>query len=465
MNRSTKGIYQISSVLCVYSIEVVIMVFTNSSRKMFIAIFALLMIVSLLPIVPSGNGSAGTGSDVELDPASSDDQVLKGEDFTHSVLLELFVTTWCDRCPTSEEASTELSMEYGDNFHYVSMVCDEVDEADQRSEDYAVETYPTAIFDGGDEDDRASENDSSSQSDKERYEEHIESCGNRDVSATPVALSVDVTDQGDGVMGVSYSATFTGSSQWFDCHIRVYVTERESRFPNIDDEPIPYGFLSYAFDEDLRLLPQVEQTDTTNVDTDGGDFDNIVIVAGIFDKRTGVEQYVVQTASTEIASSVIFTDVEHVPEDPDHNEDVTVSCEAMGDFEDIWVEVAPCTADACNAPYDVTMESDEDGSYFANIGSFDGDITIVHYWIRTEDSGGQKSKSAQYDIEFGGSGNDDDSSNIMMYGGGAVLVLGVAFAILFISKNKPNEELDDGVFGPDQDQLEAPVEESEGEVW
>jgi len=380
-----------------------------------------------------GIGSRNTHQDVADSHA---DNVLKGEDFTHSVLLELFVTTWCERCPTAEEASTELNLEYVDNFHYVSMVCDEVDEADQRSEDYLVETYPTAVFDGGYEDDRDSENDTSGEKDKERYENAIESCGNRDVSSTPVDLTVGVTDQGNGNVEVSYSATYTGNDQWFDCHIRVYVTERVSRWPNDEGDPIPYGFLGYAFDEDLRLINQFEQSDQTTYDTDDGEFDNIVVIAAIFDKRTGVEQYVVQTASTEEYGDVIITDIEHRPDTPRHDQKVTVTCTAIGDIAEIYVDVAPCTDSSCLVPENVTMELVDGNSYEANIGDFGDEIVSVHYQIIAKDSNGQKSRSSTYEFFFDDSGGDDDSNKVLLYGGGTVVILGLALGGLLLSRQK-----------------------------
>jgi len=161
----------------------------SMSRLLFV-IIGIMMIVTAIPV----NGQSYDQSDDGF--TDQPDSVMKGEDFTHSVMMELFVTTWCDRCPAAEEASTELNLEYRENFNYVSMICDVNDDADQRSEDYLVETYPTAVFDGGDEDDRDSENDTSGEKDKERYEGHIENCGGRDVSATPVDLTVDISDQG-----------------------------------------------------------------------------------------------------------------------------------------------------------------------------------------------------------------------------------------------------------------------------
>jgi hypothetical protein len=401
--------------------------------------FILIVLTLALTSIPVGMGE-GQSSDAGESPET--ESVLKGDDFTHSVMMELFVTTWCDRCPTAEEASTELNLEYGENFYYVSMICDVNDDADSRSEDYYVETYPTAVFDGGDEDDRGSENDTSGDSDKERYEDHVEACGSRDVSDTPVTLTVDVADGGGGNVDVSYSATYTGNSQWLDAHLRVYVTEQTSRHMNLEDEPIPYGFLDYAFDEDVQLYPQIEQTESTSVDTDGGEFDNIIVIAALFDKRTGMEGYTIQSASTEEYGDVTFADVEHSPEEPPHNKDVTVSCKAIGNFESIYVEVAACTADACLVPRDVPMEDDGNGGYIANIGSFDDDITIVHYRIVAEDSTGGKSRSPQYDIEFGEGGGDDGSGDTLMYGGGAVAILLLVLGGVFYMRNA-NASIDD----------------------
>ena len=409
-------------------------------RSMFV-IIGMMLIAASLPVQ-----ARSPDRRVDMDPHKPE-AVLKGEDFTHSVMMELFVTTWCDRCPTAEEASTELNLEYTENFHYVSMICDVNDDADQRSEDYLVETYPTAIFDGGDEEDRDSENDTSGEKDKDRYEWHIENCGSRDVSATPVDLTVEVTDQGDGNITVSYSATYTGNSQWFDCHIRVYVTERVSRHPNVDDEPIPYGFLDYAFDEDIRLYPQIEQNDQTTVDTEGGEFDNIVVVGAIFDKRTGVERYVVQTASTEEYGNIILSDVEHTPESPRHAQNVIVSCDAVGDISDIIVEVSACTVSGCPVPEDIPMELIDDTYYEADIGRFGDDIVSVHYRVIATDSDGQTSKSASHEFFFDDSSEDDDSSSMMLYGGGAVLILGIALAALIVTRNKAGiENKDDEIF-------------------
>jgi len=435
--------------------------------KQFLTFLGILLLVATVLMPPASTGEV---------PHAAPPQVEKGEDFTHNVLLELFVTTWCDRCPTSEEASVELNMEYGEHFSFVTMICDVNDDANARSEDYLVETYPTAIFDGGDEDDRASENDSSGESDKDRYEGHIESCGGRDVDATPVDLSVDVQDLGDGEVRVSYSATYTNTdptaSQWFDCHIRVYVTERVSRYNNLEDEPIPYGFLDYAFDEDLRLLNQAEQTDQVDVDTDGGEFDNIVVIAAIFDKRTGVEQYVVQTATTE-ENIIQISDVEWSPEYPENTDDMSFWADVAGNVDKVELEYAICTDGMCGAPEYVTMDLEDDTTYTATVGDFGSDAESIHFRIIATDPGGRETKSPLEELYFGqgGGGDSDDQPfhedpNKMGWVAFAVLVV-VPLAVHLIDKRDEDEEEwdeyyeydDEEYYDQDHDEMEYDEEE------
>ncbi len=417
----------------------------NVSRKSHLSIPAititLLVISSILFVIPADAGPAAP---------TAPPTVQKGEDFTHSVMLELFVTTWCDRCPSTEDASVELNMEYGTNFNFVSMITDVNDDADDRKDDFAVTTHPTAIFDGGYRDDRTTENETE-ETDKERYEGHIEDCGERSVDNTPVDLSVDVEDEGDGVVRVSYSATYTGTgSQWFDSHIRVYVTERVSRYENLEEEPIPYGFLDYAFDEDLRLITQVEQSDQTTIDTDSGDnwdFDNIVVVAAIFDKRTGVERYVVQTATTE---TVHLYDVTWDPEYPENTDNMTFRAEVTGDVAEVEVEYAICTEGSCGANQYVTMEVEEGTTYAASAGDFGSDAESIHFRIIVRDGGGKEVKSPLVEIIFGekpggGSGSHDDGekwveNEPVFFSGMGLVVLGfIFFGLPLISRRNEDE--------------------------
>jgi len=221
--------------------------------------------------------------------------------FSHVPLLELFSTTWCQYSPSAEEAARELNAEYGEHFSFVTMLTDVNGDAAARSDHYQVAGVPDAVFDGG------YRREIGRQYGTDTYEGHIEDCGTRDPLPPRVELAVEAVDNGDGTMDVSYTATCTEALAlpFLDAHIRVYIVEKESRYLDIDESPIPYAFLDYAFDEDIRLLSQVEVSDTVTwdfSDDENAAFDNLVVIAALFDKSTGVEGHAIQSATAERSS-------------------------------------------------------------------------------------------------------------------------------------------------------------------
>ena len=354
----------------------------------------------------------------------------KGEDFTHSVLLELFVTTWCQYCPDAEEKAVELNMEYGPNFHFVSMVIDENDKANQRGDDYGVVSVPTAEFDGGYREDRTG--------DPESYDGHIQDCGNRLVASIDLTVYQELDD--DGNLRIGYSATYNDVvPPVFRGHIRVYITERESRYINDRNESIPYGFLDYAFDKDIQLPTGVEMSESTTWDIASWDADpeNIVVIGAIFEDGT---RYSVQTASTEDAVNIQISDVAHTPEKPERSDVITVQATVTGDYQHVVLEYAPCTEDTCKTTETVEMKEIGENRFEAEMGPFSSDIVSVHYRIMANDSQGNEVRSPLVEILFdeGGGGGDNESSSFFISKevGFGVLVLAVIGAHLGIRLNK-----------------------------
>ena len=79
-------------------------------------------------------------------------------------------------------------------------------------------------------------------------------------------------------------------------HLRVYITEIDSRYIDARGDDYVFGFLDYAFDQDLDLNPHewwIGNTDWTGAehqDKDGNDFgdidyDNIAIIAAVFNNE------------------------------------------------------------------------------------------------------------------------------------------------------------------------------------
>jgi hypothetical protein len=74
--------------------------------------------------------------------------------------------------------------------------------------------------------------------------------------------------------------------------------EKLSRWKNLDDDPIPFGFLDYAFDEDIIL--ESNEWHNTSIQWNGTDaleydvlnYNNLAVIAALFDVEN---DYTIQT--------------------------------------------------------------------------------------------------------------------------------------------------------------------------
>ena len=354
-------------------------------------------------------------------------QIKKGEDFTHSVVLELFVTTWCQYCPSTEDEAVKLNYEYRSNFFFISMVCDVNDKADQRSRDYFVESYPTAIFDGGYRDERSGNADT--------FEGHIEDCGNRNDYAVDLEVRME---KGDGNnIDVGYTARYNDAfPPFFDCYLRVYIVEKVSRHVNNEDQQIPYGFLDYAFDKDLRLVTQTDQSESTTWDASDCDLDNLIVIGAIFDKSTGTERYSVQSASTEKYADITISNITQNPVQPTAKDEIDVIASINGTAESVELEYSYCIDDICSRPEtkNMTLEGE---NYIGKMGPFKN-TAEVHYKIIAKDSEGNEMESQLFNFTVEESSSDGGDDGIP--GFDTVFLIGIftVYAFIYKKKNKKN---------------------------
>jgi thiol-disulfide isomerase/thioredoxin len=242
-------------------------------------------------------------------------QPLGPGDFTHFVLGEQFTATWCGYCPTAAHQLEDIYYNDGYEFYYVALIGDVNDKASDRMGDYPTATgYPTVEFDGG------YREETGAQSDKTAYEQAIEESGAR--SDTPVSAEVQMSWEGDSAIRVTARARWdedgTIINPTLQTHIRVYITEIDSRYQHNDGGNYRFGFLDYAFDQDLDLEPntwweeEVVWVGSDHQDSNGDDFGdidyaNIAIIATVFnDESSDSDKYALQTDGT-IAPKLMIT--------------------------------------------------------------------------------------------------------------------------------------------------------------
>ena len=260
---------------------------------------------------------------VMAQPGSSAERPV--EDFTHAVIGEEFTATWCVYCPSAADNLNKVWQPkseypddpyYHDQFFFMALITDVNDKAGDRAGDYPDFTgYPTVYFDGGDEKVEGG------QSDTSNYEQAIDNCGGR--TDTDISLRISMQHLGNDQIAVQAYITWNGDAGFgdptFDGYIRAYIVEPVSRYDNYDGEPYHFGFLDYAFDQEVELDPHEEVVLETvwiggehsgDADGDGdcGDetdcedfsdisYDNLNIFVSFFNnEQTSADDYALQTA-------------------------------------------------------------------------------------------------------------------------------------------------------------------------
>jgi hypothetical protein len=225
-------------------------------------------------------------------------------EFTHTVIVEYGTLTTCGPCVT---ASGQLNSIYqsGDlDFNFVTLVWDEGNRnVRNRLQELGVSSVPDVYFDGG------YRRLLGAQVDETPYRNAITQSGERDVPDVNADLSVQWI--GGGALKLSLTVE-NNEPETFSGHIRIYITEKESRWNDNGGNPYHFAVLDIPVDRNLAVAPQgpiTQHADTYTINKlwlgflyGFGDIteENILVIASIFDQDTG---YAVETTSAEPAAS------------------------------------------------------------------------------------------------------------------------------------------------------------------
>ncbi len=241
-----------------------------------LSICVALLALALVPIGPTGSAEGQeTGAGGRL------------------VFAEDITAQWCVHCPSVSDALLDLSYSR-DDFRFVCLIDDMVQEAADRNEEYNPAGYPTVVFDGG------YENQVGGVSSTDPYDEKIDACHAREDVPD---LSVDVTClfTGDATLLISVDVANNDGSDYTGS-LKVYVVEEVSRFLDYDGYNYPHGLLGFAMDDEISISPG--EVHSGSAQWNGGDHssiggedfsdidaENIVIYAVVFNSRTNVNYY------------------------------------------------------------------------------------------------------------------------------------------------------------------------------
>ena len=399
--------------------------------KQILVSFSLAMLaVTLLLILATTAAGETAGAYSETDAPG---------DFTHFVLAEEMTTTWCGFCPTAAEQLADIYYNDGYEFYFVALISDVNDKAKEREDDYPTfYGYPTVYFDGGDEEVVGAEDD------KSTYEEAIETCGARD--DTKIILEMNVSFEGDSTVDVQVRVQWDEDAgilnPTFNGYLRVYITEIESRYLNADGNPYHFGFLDYAFDQEIELMPyQWWEAETSwngaeHNDADGNyfgdlDFANLALIASVFNDEDAEDEYALQTVAV-VAPEIDISGPEGEVQLTADNETLLTCLDLVVETEPRYTSGEPVEVTsvefALNDDEYTTLEQDEDGNYTVQMKKsqvLDKNNSIM---IRVTDDKGLVVEK-EFEVLFGALPEDEeDSTGLSLSLVGATIMVTAALA-------------------------------------
>ncbi len=355
---------------------------------------------------------------------------------THTVFVEMFSTTWCGPCIRAEAAMEKLWFEGDEHyFHFVTMVTEVNEEADDRMEPFGFTSVPDAVFDGGVEIEVGAGDDA-----VDVYRELLSQVGAREVPEALIEVSIsDVTST-----SVDISVKGKAPSD-LSGRLRVYVSEPESRHDDMDGDPIPFGFLGFAADEDITLGSNVREFTYTFEGTDISS-DNLAVAAVLFDDEDEAIQ-----ADAKVLGDYAPGESVGTVTSMGHNfngSEMTVTATVEGDGDPVvryWEDD--------KAVQEMAMTEGTDGNFTAILPPFFENSTIEYQVVLVflgEETGSSEKETTVVPTESpvdGGDGNntdgtdptggdDDDNTMVMVAAVVAIVAVAVVIALMLVMKKK-----------------------------
>lgn len=152
---------------------------------------------------------------------------------THTVMAELGTVSWCPHCPVASDEIYKIFNSSNHDFYYVTLVYDKNPLALKRGRWLSDAYIPILYLDGGY---KVVDNPSN-------YEQEITNAENRNVH--DVSINVSGEWKGNAKIGVTVKIDNNEGKAYFG-HLRVYVTEINSRWNDEKGLPFHYAFLDFA---------------------------------------------------------------------------------------------------------------------------------------------------------------------------------------------------------------------------
>ena len=231
---------------------------------------------------PSTDGSSYYTIEVANEQPSNGD-----EDFIPCVFIEEGTQTTCRYCTWAADALHELYTSDKYNMYYVSMVDDENDLAAQRIQtEYNIKGYPTVFFDGGYKVYSGGLYEGSSP--RPIYEQYLQESLARDKPK----IGLNITTAYDNATNLLSATILINNHEdtAYTGEIRVYITEKISRWNDYNGSKYHFGFIDYLLRQEMTIEPNMEEDLTSVYDASDLDPENLMIIAVVY-SSSGTQAY------------------------------------------------------------------------------------------------------------------------------------------------------------------------------
>jgi hypothetical protein len=197
--------------------------------------------------------------------------------YTRKVFVEDGAFTTCIYCPIVAEMLYDLYSSGDYNFYYVSLIRTNDKAADRLDNEYNLYGLPTVFIDGG------YKVIMGGMHEKSEYAQAIRDAEYR--NAPKIQLTVTAEYDNNTHNLVSNVFVKNKESKLYDGRLRVYLTEKVSRWSGPEGQPYHFGFLDYIINEDILI--NGDENDSFKGTTDVSDLDpeNIMVIAAVFNSE------------------------------------------------------------------------------------------------------------------------------------------------------------------------------------
>ena len=199
------------------------------------------------------------------------------QEYAHTVFIEEATTQWCDNCPAVADMLYDLYSSGNYRFYYVSLVYDQSDKAKQRLDEYSIYAFPTTFIDGGYDIIVGDQ-------EKSVFEDKLKEAESRDVPKLNIDVNTTWNNETEELEVNVYIQNDEDSS--YSGHLKVYLTEKISRWYDYEGVPYHFSLLDYIIDKDISISANGDDSESDTYDGSGLDPENLMIMAVIFNSES-----------------------------------------------------------------------------------------------------------------------------------------------------------------------------------